>query len=269
MKDKNVAGILALFLGAFGVHRFYLGQTGLGILYAVFFMTGISTILGIIDAIVFFSMDQDTFDIKYNREHYRASKKDNTDFERRERRSSAPVQQRRQDRREERREKAPQQRSKIYIDNTSKAAEFKRTGINKYKDFEFDSAIEDFLKALEFTPNDVAIHFNLACSYSLTEQADKAFFHLDQAVGLGFNDYQRIKTHDAFAYLRIQPQFEEFEQHGFRLVGQLQLPGKEENLLEQITNTDLLQQLQKLNELKEKGLLTEEEYDLQRRKLTN
>lgn len=53
MKDKNVAGILALFLGAFGVHRFYLGQTGLGILYAVF-MTGISTILGIIDAIVFF-----------------------------------------------------------------------------------------------------------------------------------------------------------------------------------------------------------------------
>ena len=26
MKDKNVAGILALFLGWLGVHRFYLGR---------------------------------------------------------------------------------------------------------------------------------------------------------------------------------------------------------------------------------------------------
>ncbi len=31
LKNKRTAGLLGVFLGAFGVHRFYLGYTGLGI----------------------------------------------------------------------------------------------------------------------------------------------------------------------------------------------------------------------------------------------
>lgn len=272
MKDKNIAGVLALFLGAFGVHRFYLGQVGLGILYAMFVATGVSMVLGVIDAIVFFSMDQDSFDIKYNRNYYRAARRRETDFDRKGKPES------RQDYRENRQKQRPErkapdtsrvpQRSKAQAEMAAKAAEFKKTGIAKYKDYDFDGAIEDFVKALQITGDDVAIHFNLACAYSLTEQADKAFNHLDQAVGLGFNDFQRIKTHDALAFLRIQPEFEEFERRGFRVVRQIEAAKPENDLLQQITNTDLLLQLKKLEELKEKGLLTEEEYDYQRRKLT-
>lgn len=49
-RKDEVAGVLfALFLGGFGVHHFYLRRNGLGILYLVFFWTGITAILGFIE----------------------------------------------------------------------------------------------------------------------------------------------------------------------------------------------------------------------------
>ena len=48
-RDEVVGILLALFLGTFGVHHFYLRRTGLGILYIVFFWTGIPSVLGFIE----------------------------------------------------------------------------------------------------------------------------------------------------------------------------------------------------------------------------
>ena len=49
-RDEVVGILLALFLGTFGVHHFYLRRTGLGILYCCFFWAfGITTILGFIE----------------------------------------------------------------------------------------------------------------------------------------------------------------------------------------------------------------------------
>lgn len=45
-RDEVVGILLALFLGTFGVHHFYLRRTGLGILYCCFFWTGIPSVLG-------------------------------------------------------------------------------------------------------------------------------------------------------------------------------------------------------------------------------
>ena len=50
--NSIIAAILAFTLGTFGVHWFYLGRRQRGILYAVFFWTGVPTILGIIDGIL-------------------------------------------------------------------------------------------------------------------------------------------------------------------------------------------------------------------------
>lgn len=66
MKDKNTAGVLALILGGIGVHRFYLGQFMLGLLYLVFCWTFIPMFVSFLDMIVFFAQDKATFDKKYN-----------------------------------------------------------------------------------------------------------------------------------------------------------------------------------------------------------
>jgi TM2 domain-containing membrane protein YozV len=49
-KDEVVGVLFALFLGAFGVHHFYLRRNGLGVLYLLFFWTGVPMVLGWIEA---------------------------------------------------------------------------------------------------------------------------------------------------------------------------------------------------------------------------
>lgn len=48
-KDEVVGVLLALFLGTFGAHQFYLRRPGLGILYILFFLTGIPTVVSLVE----------------------------------------------------------------------------------------------------------------------------------------------------------------------------------------------------------------------------
>lgn len=48
-RDEVVGILLALFLGGFGVHHFYLRRTALGVVYLCFFWTPIPWILGFIE----------------------------------------------------------------------------------------------------------------------------------------------------------------------------------------------------------------------------
>ncbi|MBS4538091.1 TM2 domain-containing protein [Clostridium sp. D2Q-11] len=66
MKSKVVAGLLAIFLGGFGIHKFYLGQTGQGILMLLFAWTGIPEIIGIFQGVLMLLMTKKDFDRKYN-----------------------------------------------------------------------------------------------------------------------------------------------------------------------------------------------------------
>ncbi len=265
MKDKNVTAILALLLGYFGVHRFYLGQIGLGLLYLLIPPLGV--ILAIIDFIVFLSMDQEVFDTKYNKQYvettYRYQKRRDTDFQRK-RRATPVGRPKRSDLRKERQEAVERQRRANQKRAIAKVNPFKKSGILKFKDYDFEEAIVDFNKALTINDKDPSIHFNLACAYSLTEKKEEALFHLDKAVEHGFKLYDKIKTHDALAYLRIQDEYEAFEKNNFRLETE-----EKEEATEGITDfsSDLLEQLKKLGELRDKGLLTEEEFTAQKRKI--
>ena len=64
-KNKVVAALLAFFTGAFGFHRFYLGQWW-GVFYLLLFWTGIPSIVAFIETFVFLFSDQRQWDIKYN-----------------------------------------------------------------------------------------------------------------------------------------------------------------------------------------------------------
>ncbi len=64
-KDKIVAGILAILLGDIGVHKFYLGKIGQGILYLLFCWTGIPAIIGLIEGILYLLASDQEFQTKY------------------------------------------------------------------------------------------------------------------------------------------------------------------------------------------------------------
>jgi TM2 domain-containing membrane protein YozV len=67
-KNKVVAGLLAIFLGGFGIHKFYLGKPVQGILYIfLFFFFGISVIISFIEGIIYLTMSDEKFNAKYNR----------------------------------------------------------------------------------------------------------------------------------------------------------------------------------------------------------
>ncbi len=66
MKSRITAALLAIFLGGLGVHRFYLGQGGLGILHLLFCWTFVPAFIGVIDGILLLLMSDQNFDRKYN-----------------------------------------------------------------------------------------------------------------------------------------------------------------------------------------------------------
>ncbi|MDE5739555.1 MAG: NINE protein [Bacteroidaceae bacterium] len=74
MKSKTTAGLLAIFLGEFGIHWFYLGKSGMGIAYLLlflvfcwtFFVPLIVAIVTLIEGIVFLTMNEEKFNMQYN-----------------------------------------------------------------------------------------------------------------------------------------------------------------------------------------------------------
>jgi TM2 domain-containing membrane protein YozV/ribosomal protein L40E len=64
-KSRVAAALFAFFLGAFGGHKFYLGQMGLGFIYLIFFWTFIPAIIAFIEFILFLTMSDEVFNQKY------------------------------------------------------------------------------------------------------------------------------------------------------------------------------------------------------------
>ncbi len=65
LKSKMVAGLLGIFLGGFGLHKFYLEKAGQGVLYLLFCWTFIPSIIGLIEGISYLVMSDYEFGIKY------------------------------------------------------------------------------------------------------------------------------------------------------------------------------------------------------------
>ena len=63
-KSRVTAGILGILLGGLGVHKFYLGKVGPGVvhllIFVIFFWTLIPTIVGLVEGIIYLTQsDQD------------------------------------------------------------------------------------------------------------------------------------------------------------------------------------------------------------------
>jgi len=66
MKDRTATIILCLFVGGLGIHRFYLGQPGLGLLYLLFCWTLIPSFIAFFELFVFIFTSDDEFNRKFN-----------------------------------------------------------------------------------------------------------------------------------------------------------------------------------------------------------
>jgi TM2 domain-containing membrane protein YozV len=273
-RNRVLAAIMAFFGGSIGLHKFYLGDIGGDIGGGIFFLIlmavtsaifPITTILGFIEGVSLLMMSDDQFDRKYNRNVIRNKRQPGSVEDRRykqmERAKHRGVNQNR---------KRRQPRAKSTTSRSARSNPFKKSGIKKHKAFDLQAAIEDFKQGLQINPNDIALHFNIACSYSLTEQKEEAYYHIQRAIELGFDDAKRIESHDDLAYVRIQPEFEAFKNSGYKQSPFAVAAGGSngaEDSLEMPQDDKLLSQLNKLAELRKRGLLSEAEFVKERKKL--
>ncbi len=66
IKSKVVAGILAILLGGLGIHKFYLGKVGMGVIYLLFVWTGIPAIIGLVEGILYLCSNDENFQLKHH-----------------------------------------------------------------------------------------------------------------------------------------------------------------------------------------------------------
>ena len=64
-RNRVAAAIFAILLGGFGIHKFYLGRVGQGIIYLIFCWTFIPAIIGFIEGIIYLTMSDKSFIEKY------------------------------------------------------------------------------------------------------------------------------------------------------------------------------------------------------------
>lgn len=251
-KNKYIAAGLAFGLGTLGVHKFYLQKPGQGVFYLMLFFVGlnvfnlpISAFLGLVEAMMLLFMDNERFDQLYNKEYYQQSQSVEKSFKRRGKRP---------------------QNKRSHTASRFKKNPFKITAQKKYAEYDVTGAIEDFNQALTIHPDDRDIHYQLAKAYSLNEEKEKCFTHLKKAVSLGFDKIDQIQSEDDFAFLRIQPEFDDFKASGYQSIPLSARPEEPEDENQQPKGL-LLDQLNKLAELRNRGLLSEKEFQMEKEKL--
>lgn len=181
--------------------------------------------------------------------------------------------------------------------SVANAAELKSEGIRYYRSADYDLAVEAFTDAIKADGSDPSSHFNLACSYAQLGRYPEALQHLELSVTFGLSKPQRIEKHPALVTLRKLPMFQEFRANNYRRADHVsseneglggkagftdsttQAPPVEEVFTdfnqpppqtkepEDMVNVDLLEQISRLRELHDAGILTSREYQTQKERL--
>jgi tetratricopeptide (TPR) repeat protein len=284
MLKKDLAGFFAFFLGIFGVHRFYLGQWWRGAAQFLGFWTLIALVAEtngemplpfvlvgfilapIITAIVFWATPYEQWAAKYDPQALTARGYQSGTITRR----------------------------KEYRVGTPPPADLralKAEGVKYYRSGDFDLAVEAFEEAVELVPTDPVAHFNVACCYALLGRFPAALRSLEVAVTHNLPKPERIEHHPALRDLRASDAYRRFRENNYRQLNLIELTSPTEvpteaghagadEVLEDFgapprsnayrrrnADGDLLEQMARLRELYDSGVLTQREYRMQREKL--
>jgi hypothetical protein len=127
----------------------------------------------------------------------------------------------------------------------------------KYLARDYTGAMQDYQEVLTIQPLAPNSHFMLSCIFSLQRKQDEAFSHLGKAVVQGFTDLKSIRSSPDLAFLRSRDDTHQLAQEPNKPSPQ---PGEENSVL---------LGLERLAALREKGLLTEDEFQVLKKKLLN
>lgn len=134
-----------------------------------------------------------------------------------------------------------------------------------YTKFDYQGAAELYEDALDMDLSDGDSRVLAARCYSLLEDAESAYRHLRRAVLLKANNLDIISKDEGFAWLRMREDYTRRRRAGYGPVEPLvgtntppSLPPRQDNILER---------LEKLGELKERGLLDDDEFIREKKRL--
>ena len=107
--------------------------------------------------------------------------------------------------------------------------------------------------ALKYNPNSKLVLYNLSICYSAIKNKEKSFLYLGKAVRNGYNNFRQIQKDPILKFLRNQTEYNDFAINGYKFPPKI--------------ITDTTSKLERLVELKEKGALTEHEFETEKRKI--
>lgn len=75
----------------------------------------------------------------------------------------------------------------------------------------FDQGLRIDEKLAQLRPDDYLVHYNLACSYALTDQLDGAVTALSRAIDSGYKDFKWLVKDPDLIKLRNDPRFKRIQ----------------------------------------------------------
>lgn len=254
---KRTSIMFALLLGFIGIHRFNLGHWHIGMLYIVLFIISMSNDLvlpffdhnpwvtmaacvGYVEAFRFYSMSEEEYAERYL--------------------EPAPVIR-----------KGKYLKGKVIESNPHQVKrKLLKTANDLFESFQYQEAAQAYEKVLSKDYNDGRVRVLAARCYSLVEDEVSAYRHLNLAVKLDAPNLNLIHIDEGFAWLRTRDDFELLLSNNFQRKS-LNFSTPNVKKTPSFTTTQkkstILDQLERLGEMKERGLLSVDEFERAKQRL--
>lgn len=122
---------------------------------------------------------------------------------------------------------------------------------------ELNEAIQKYKSALTYSDKAPYTNFKLAKLFSLKQDTSKSLNHLAKAIQQGFKNFEEINHDKELTYLRSTKNYKQFLDNGYKMTIQPEVT----------KSLSRIEELEKLNALFEKGILTKDEFENEKKKI--
>lgn len=121
---------------------------------------------------------------------------------------------------------------------------------------ETERAMQVLQSAIQQYTGNPSTYYNLACMYALQRMKNEAFHNLSEAVAKGYSRIEAFTSDPDLEFLRMQPEWAAFERNGYKMRDSHDL-----------VSSNRVEQLEKLAKLKSDGVLSQEEFEAEKKRL--